>query len=305
MVILVLGAGGFIGRNLVGALQRKGHQVRALSRNPQKAQGSLPGNTDIRQWNGSSVDILLSHLQGVDGVVNLVGENIAGGLWTKKKKAKLTESRVRTGRILSDAILRLEEPPEFLVQGSATGFYGPTTIGEKDETHGPGAGYLSELVQQWEASVSVLAESGVRLAYARTGIVLGPEGGMLQKLLLPFSFYAGTILGNGRQYLSWIHITDEVEALCHLIENQGSSGAYNLTSPQPVTMKEMVSLISKITGRPAFLKVPDLFLRMAMGQMARETILADQKILPSRLLKEGFIFHYPSPAGALKNLLGK
>jgi uncharacterized protein (TIGR01777 family) len=305
MVILVLGASGFIGRNLVRALLEKGHHLRAVSRNPQNAKKSLPGNIEVFRWDGSSVEGMVASLHGVDGLVNLAGENIAGGLWTKKKKARLTSSRVSTGRIISDAILRLDERPAFLVQGSATGYYGPVTAGETDESHGPGTGFLAELVQQWEASVSVLSESGLRLAYARTGIVMGPEGGMLQKLMLPFSFYSGTTLGNGRQHLSWIHIHDEVEALCHLIGNPESSGAYNLTSPQPVTMRDLVKRISEITGKPAFLKIPDVILKTAMGQMASETILSDQVILPSRLIREGFKFKFTSPADALIDLLRK
>ena len=217
----------------------------------------------------------------------------------------MTSSRIETGRILTEAILQMTVKPSFLLQGSATGFYGPQSFGPVDEKRGSGSGFLAELVQQWESSVSLLAEAGLRVVYLRSGVVLDPRGGMLERLLKPFDFYAGTILGNGKQLISWIHLQDEVNAIAFLVENPSSSGPYNLTSPAPATMKEMVKEIARITRKPAFLNAPAFLLQAFLGQMAKETILASQQVLPSRLLAEGYRFNYDELGSALQDLLRK
>ena len=305
MKILVIGATGFIGRHLFKELISEGHQVVGISRNPEAARKVLGQDAHIHQWDGFSEPVLVKALEGVDGIANLAGENIAKGPWTKKRKMALLSSRAGTGKILAAALFQMPARPSFLIQASATGYYGPQTAVPVDETEGPGRGFLSELNQQWESSVYTLKEAGMRVVYIRTGIVLGAGGGLLKQLLLPFRFYAGTIPGSGRQYLSWIHLTDEVRAIMHLINHPESAGPYNLTSPNPSTMAAMIHEIAQITGKPAWMKVPGFALRFSLGQMAEETVLASQQILPSRLLSEGFRFSFPEIRPALKDLLSK
>jgi uncharacterized protein len=305
MKILVIGATGFIGRHLFKELVSEGHHAVGISRNPEAARDILGMDSDIHQWDGISEPTLVKALEGVDGIANLAGESIAKGRWTKKRKMALLSSRAGTGKTLAAALLQMPARPSFLIQASATGYYGPQTTDPVDETAGPGTGFLSELNQQWESSVHTLKEAGMRVMYIRTGIVLGADGGLLKQLLLPFSFYAGTTLGSGRQYLSWIHLMDEVRAIMHLINNPESEGPYNLTSPKPMTMAALIHEIAEITGKPAWLKVPGFALRFSLGQMAEETVLASQQILPSRLLSEGFRFNFPEIGPALKDLLSK
>lgn len=305
MKILIIGATGLIGTKLTQALAEKGAAVMVTSRNPEKAKAKFDSRIEVRGWDGRDVARLKSILQGIDGLVNLAGESIAGGLWTGKRKKRLEASRVHTGRSITDAILQLDEKPAFLIQGSATGFYGPGVTSPADETAPCGTGYLAGLTRQWEDSVALLSEAGLRVAYLRTGIVMHPDGGMLPKMTLPFRFYAGTILGNGRQSLSWIHLGDHVRAVLHLIDNEKSSGPYNLVSPNAVTMQQFIAGLSRTLGRPAWLKVPAMFLEAAMGRMASETILASQVIVPAKLMSEGFRFDFPHIGPALEDLIKK
>jgi uncharacterized protein (TIGR01777 family) len=172
-----------------------------------------------------------------------------------------------------------------------------------DEESGPGAGFLADLVSRWEAVVAPVIETGIRTVILRSGIVLGTSGGMMPKLLQPFRFYTGTVPGNGRQWISWIHIRDHVAAIRFLSESPAASGPYNLVTDAPVTMGDLVRKISEETGRPAWLKIPPILLKAGMGEMARETILASQRVRPAKLQEHGFAFRYPEIGGAIHDLL--
>jgi hypothetical protein len=303
MKILVVGISGFIGRELARELVATGHTVTGLSRSPEKAKALSGPGVEIRAWDGLSVDSLVPLLEGMDGVVNLAGENIAAGPWTKSRKQQLAGSRVGTGRALADALLQISDKPAFLVQGSGIGFYGPNPSGTVDEESGPGKGFLADLVSRWESVVAPVAEAGIRTVIIRSGIVLGNSGGMIPKLLRPFHFYAGAVPGSGRQWISWIHIRDHVAALRYLAESPTSSGPFNLVTDAPVSMGDLVRKISDETGRPAWLKIPPILLRAGMGEMARETILASQHVRPARLQEKGFTFRYPEIGQAIHDLL--
>lgn len=303
MKILIIGATGFIGRKLAEELASAGHEVTGLSRNPRVEGQQLQGGGLLSHWDGKSLATLKDHLKDKSGVVNLAGENIGSAIWTKSRKKKLSESRTGTGRLLSDAILMLENKPAFLVQASASGFYGYRTNEWADENSPKGDGFLAELTMLWESSVADLHPVGVRTVFIRTGIVLGKNGGIMKKLLLPFRFYAGTILGSGNQWVSWIHIDDLVRAIHFLIQNPQSSGPYNLVSPMPVTMAVLVKEIAKATGKPIWMKIPGWLLKTLLGEMATETVLASQRITPLKLQKEGFQFKYPSIDQAIDSLL--
>jgi hypothetical protein len=246
---------------------------------------------------------LSAHLAGIDAIVNLAGENIASGRWTRRRKKQIKESRVKTGQLLCDAIRLSASKPGILVQASATGYYGTTVEIPVDEDQPAGTGFLAELTREWESSVSAAGKLVTRTVIIRTGLVLGKDEGLLKKMLIPFRLYSGTIPGSGRQWISWIHIRDEVGAICFLLENLDCSGPYNLTAPHPVTMKSFIVSLSEAINRPAWLKVPGILLKAAMGEMAAETVLSSQNILPGKLLQKGFIFEFPHLPEALKNLL--
>jgi len=305
MKILIIGATGLIGRKLAQELASAGHEVTGLSRNP-GLSGQRPGpGIILSYWDGKSPEVLKDILYNQNGIINLAGESIAGGLWTERRKKILVSSRVGVGNILSEVILGMENKPLFLIQGSASGYYGKWAESIPDENAPKGEGFLADLTSRWELSVSMLEAAGVRTVFIRTGVVLDKAGGMLKQLILPFKYYGGTTPGSGRQWVSWIHIEDQVRAICFLVANPGSHGPYNLVSPAPVTMMELVREISKATGRPAWMKIPGGILKLALGEMASETILSSQRILPFKLQNEGFIFKYPSADQAIQSLLSK
>lgn len=303
MRVLVIGATGFIGRMLVSELHHAGHHVIAVSRNKNTAESILGKKTKIVEWDGHSRTGLARHLGGVDAVVNLAGESIASGRWTKERKKKVINSRVRTSRLIVENINFAAEKPSVFIQGSAIGYYGTPVSEPADESVKPGHGFMAELVSEWEAAVKPLEDEVSRLVVVRTGLVLGKDGGILEKMLLPFRFYAGSVLGSGKQYMSWIHIRDEVRAIRFLLEHEECEGVYNLTAPNPVIMDTFMNTIGSILKKPVWFKVPSILLKMLLGQMADETILASQNILPGRLLKEGFRFDFEQLEPALKDLL--
>jgi hypothetical protein len=303
MRVLIVGATGFIGRELVKELTAAGHMVIGVSRNTANAKKILGNQAEILEWDGKSSASLAGHLAGIEAVINLAGENIAAGRWTAARKKKITESRVKTGQVLTEAIKLAVCKPAVLIQGSAIGYYGTPVDLPAGENQAAGTGFIAELTKNWESSVAATGKMIPRIVFIRTGLVLGKEGGLMGKMLLPFRFYSGTVIGSGRQWMSWIHLTDEVRAIRFLLENDSSTGPYNLTAPDPVRMKDFIGAIAETIGKPAWLKVPEWFLRIALGEMAGETILSSQNIYPGKLLQEGFIFEYPLLGPALKSLL--
>jgi uncharacterized protein len=303
MRILIIGATGFIGRELIKELANAGHQPVAVSRNAGKAREILGSQAEIAEWDGMLPDGLARHIANAEGIVNLAGKNLASGRWTVRRKKQITESRVRTGRLLADAIRISASKPTVLVQASAMGFYGTPVEKPAFEDHPAGTGFLAELTRDWESSVSDAGLFVQRIVIIRTGLVLSENGGLLKKILLPFQFYSGAVIGSGTQWLSWIHILDEVRAIRFLIENEKSEGPYNLTAPEPVKMKSFINAISETLGKPAWMHVPGIFLKAVLGAMAEETVLSSQNIYPHKLLKEGYKFEYPHLSDALRNLL--
>jgi uncharacterized protein len=303
--ILIIGATGFIGRELMKELEKAGHQPVAVSRNARKAREILGNQAEIVEWDGFSPAELAEHIAATEAIVNLAGENIVSGRWTSRRKKQITESRISTSRSMIEAIRLSVVKPEVLIQGSAIGYYGTPVEMPFDERQPAGTGFIAELTSAWESSVAQASSMIPRIVLIRTGLVLGKEGGLLKKMILPFKFYCGTVIGSGKQWMSWIHINDEVRAIRFLLESRNSSGPYNLTSPGPVTMKSFIITIGKTIGRPAWFKVPGIFIKASLGEMARETVLSSQNIFPGKLLKEGFEFEYPNFTEALKSLLTK
>ncbi|MBN8219074.1 MAG: TIGR01777 family oxidoreductase, partial [Spirochaetes bacterium] len=251
-----------------------------------------------------------SLVDGAEAVVNLAGESIAGESlgaialrrWTRGVKNRILQSRLDAGRAVTEAISAARVKPRTLLQASAIGYYGSRGDGELTEASGPGDGFTAQVCRAWEASTQAVEGLGVRRAVLRTGVVLAPEGGVLPLMALPFRFFAGGPLGDGRQFLPWIHLADEVAAIRHLLESPDASGPYNLSSPQPVSNDVFSRTLGHALHRPSCLRTPALLLRAALGEKS-EIVLASVRVLPRRLLDDGFTFAYPDPQGALGDLL--
>ncbi|QJB55905.1 TIGR01777 family oxidoreductase [Pseudodesulfovibrio sp. zrk46] len=300
MRAIIAGGTGFIGKALVAELKANDWEIVVLSRSPGKVAEVFGSGVIGMRWdNGDWPDML-----GADSViVNLAGENIAAGRWTATRKKRILESRVKAGEQLVKAVKLGDTLPAAIIQGSAVGYYGPHGNNPIDEDTPSGTGYLAEVARQWEDSTKELEAMGVRRAIIRTGMVLG-NGGALERLLPPFRFFVGGPPGDGFQGVSWIHIDDEVGAIRFLMENDSTSGAYNLTAPTPVRFRKFAHILGDTLNRPYKLRVPAAIMRLLLGEMADEVILSGQLALPKRLEEAGYQFKYPSLEGALGNLLG-
>lgn len=297
MKVLVSGSSGLIGSALVPALRQAGHQVVRLVRR-------RPEPPDEFFWLPDAGQLDRSALEGVDAVVHLAGETI-GKRWTSSAKERIRASRIEGARLLTEAMREMGTPPRVFVSASAVGYYGDRGSEILDENEAPGRGFLAEVCKDWEAATRPAVERGVRVVNARTGIVLSGRGGALKAMLPLFQLGLGGVLGDGRQYMSWIAIDDVVRGYLHLLEDSGLSGPVNLTSPNPVTNAEFTQTLAKVLGRPAFLRIPAQVLTLPLGEMAQETLLASQRAIPRRLLERGFQFQYPELEGALRHVLGR
>jgi hypothetical protein len=298
---IIAGGTGFIGRELVRELREHGWEILILSRNPGKVAAVFENGGVIGMpWdNGDWPDVL-----GPDtAIVNLAGENIAGGRWTRKRKQRILQSRIRAGERINQAVEQAGKAPGVLIQGSAVGYYGPRGTTPINEYAESGSGFLADVARRWEASTSILEEKGTRRCIIRTGMVLG-HGGALGRMLPSFRYYLGGPPGTGLQGVSWIHIRDEVRAIRFLMENPETSGPYNLCAPNPVDFAKFAHVLGTVLGRPYKTPVPPFVLRLLFGQMADEVLLSGQLVLPERLAKAGFTFRYPDLAEALRDLVG-
>ncbi len=304
MRIIITGGTGLIGAALTRSLLGDGHEVIVLSRNPAKHKGGPEGQTLV-QWDGRSAAGWGEHANGADAIVNLAGEGIADGRWSQTRRKRILQSRLDAATAVMGAMTAATEKPRVLVQGSAVGYYGPRKAERIAEEMSPGTDWLSHVVWEWENATAAASRLGVRRAVARTGVVFSPKGGAFPKMKLPFDLvFAGGPLGSGDQYVPWIHIEDEVRALRFLIENPSAEGAYNLSAPNPVTYKEFASAMGEVMGRTSFMPAPGFALKAVLGDMA-SILLTGQRVVPTRLLEQGFTFNYPDLEAALRNILNK
>ena len=241
---------------------------------------------------------------GCDTVVHLAGENIAGR-WTPAKKRKIHESRKRGTQTLCDALAPMAKRPRVLVCASAIGIYGDRGeewITEESET---GRGFLADVCRDWEAATESAARAGVRVVNLRIGVVLSPRGGALGKTLLPFKLGVGGVVGDGRQYWSWIEIDDLVAVILHALTDERLGGPVNTVAPNPVTNREYTKTLGRVLRRPTMLPLPAFVARLAFGEMADAVLLAGARVQPKRLQAAGYRFRFPQLEGALRHLLGK
>jgi len=299
--VLVTGASGLIGSALCDALLRRGEEVVALSRDPSKARERQPGAA-WHAWEPTLERPPAEAFSGVDGVVHLVGEKI-DQRWTEEAKARIMETRRAGTRNLVGAIAGLQGRPAVLVSQSAVGYYGDRGEAVLDETAGPGESFDSEVVQEWEKAAEEVRASGVRLAIARTGQVLDRRGGLLGQLLLPFKLGLGGPIAGGEQYLSWIHVEDEIGILLWALDNEAVSGVVNATSPNPATNREFSKALGRALGRPALAPVPGFVLDLKFGREFGQVLRGGQRVVPKRALELGYSFQHPQLDGALRDLL--
>lgn len=291
--ILITGGTGFIGQVLCQELITEGHSLTVLSRQPAHNVQSVCGRVepvhDLEQLRGR---------EGFNVVINLAGEGIADKRWSQARKQELVDSRVALTNRLVDVIRSWETLPAVLVSGSAVGFYGDQGSQRVTEDTPPHDEFTHRMCSDWEQAALRLEPAGVRVCLSRTGIVAGPGGGFLQRMLLPFKLGLGGRLGSGEQYMPWVHRDDVVAALIWMMETDTASGAYNVVSPNPVTNRQFTRCLAGVLGRPAIFPAPAPVLKIALGEMSR-LLLTGQMAVPERLEAEGFRFRFPDLSPAL------
>jgi hypothetical protein len=289
-VIAIAGSSGLIGSALVYALRATDRRVLRIVRR-------APSNTDEVFWNPDTGEFDSSALAGVDAAVNLCGVNVGEKRWSGAFKQCLRDSRIGPTEVLSAAVVEAGVPT--LINASAVGYYGDTRGRIADEAAPAGEGFMAQLCEDWEAATAFAQHDGTRVVQVRTGLVLAPSGGILGRIRPLFSFGLGARLGNGRQYMPWISLEDEVRALLFAISHDDVSGPVNLTGPAPVTNAEFTAALGRTVNRPTPLVVPGFALRTLLGEFAEEGLLGGQRAIPAALERAGFVFHHNTIGEAL------
>jgi len=296
MKILISGSSGLIGSALLAYLEAQGHTIIRLVRDKSK-EGVF--------WDPKQGIIDLPADADIDAVINLSGENIGDGRWTKQKKEKILSSRIDSTLLLARTVAHLNPHPRVFLSSSGIGIYGDCGIVVVEETSPAGAGFLVDVSRKWEAAALPAQEVGIRVAYLRISLVLSREGGIVRRLLPLFKAGLGAVLGSGKQYMSWIAIDDLIAAINHILCNEFLSGPVNLCAPNPVRNGEFTKTLNHVLKRPTLFRIPSFILRAALGEMANEEIFCSTRAIPKKLLSSGFEFKHPGIEEALLHVLGQ
>ena len=293
--ILISGASGLIGTGLVPTLEARGFSITRLLRRRRSGDNNV-------EWDPNN-PLRPELVSGFDAVIHLAGEPVMG-LWTNAKRARISNSRVLSTRYLSEALAKTPQPPRVFISGSATGYYGDRGDEVLREDSPSGEGFLPEVCRQWEGATKPAEDTRIRTVHIRTGIVLSAEGGALRAMLPSFKTGLGGKIGSGRQWMSWIHMQDQIGAMHHILDHELVQGPVNLVTPSPVRNSEFTETLAKVLSRPAVFGVPAFALRIILGKMAKELLLASQRVEPAKLIGSGYQFKYQDLPGALQNILG-
>ena len=297
MKIVISGASGLIGTQLVAKLSSNGHEVVRLVRRSSKA-GEI-------QWNPKSGTLDAAALEGTDAVIHLSGAGIGDKRWTDGYRKEILDSRTATTALLANTMASLSRKPSVFLSGSAIGIYGARNDEQLTEVSTHGTGFLAEVCEQWEAAAKPAVDAGIRTVYLRTGIVLSPKGGALKKLLPLFKLGVGGKFGNGKQWQSWISIDDEIGAIEYLL-TANVSGAVNLTAPNPVTNAEFTKVLASVLKRPAIVPVPTFAPKILLGgELADALLFTGQRVIPAALNASGYTFKHTTLESALRSLLSQ
>lgn len=288
-----------LGSAIIPHLESRGHRVLQLVRREVKDP-----QREIR-WSPSGGTIDTAAMEGVEVVINLSGENLGSGLWSKERKARILNSRIDSTSLLATTMAATEPKPKLLLSASAVGYYGNTGESVVDERSPSGDTFLAEVCRQWEAATSAAAEAGIRVVKFRLGVVLSTAGGMIQKVLPLFKLGLGGKLGDGRQYISWVTPEDVARGMEFFISHESIAGPINLATPGPVTNAEFTDALGRALHRPTWLRAPEFMLRAVMGQMADEMLLASNRAIPGKLAEAGFKFKHPVIREALAAVLAR
>lgn len=292
------GATGLIGTALVRSLEADGHRVRRVTRSADAGPGTV-------RWDPDRGELDAAALAGIDAAVHLAGEGVAEHRWTDEHKQRVLDSRVKSTALLATTMAGLDPRPRVLVSGSGVHFYGDRGDEVLTEDSEPGGGFLSGVVRRWEAAAAPAEEAGIRVARIRTSLVLSGSGGSLRPMLLLFRLGLGGRLGSGRQWWSWISLTDEVGAIRFLLDHD-VAGPVNLAAPEPVTNAEFTRVLARVLRRPAVVPVPRFGPAIVLGREAAEELaFYSQRVLPRRLEAAGFRFAHPTLEQALRAELGR
>jgi uncharacterized protein (TIGR01777 family) len=296
--IAISGATGLLGTALAAFLSTAGHEVLRLVR-------STPTGPDEVLWDTEKGVLEPQKIEGIDAVVHLAGANIAGGRWSTARKAEIRRSRKEGTARLIESLTGLESPPKHFLCASAIGYYGETGTQQVDETDGPGEGFLTEVCEEWEAAADQAITFADRVLKLRFGVILSPSGGALAKMLPPFRFGAGGVIGSGKQFMSWISLDDAVAAVLHCLATPSLEGAVDIVSPNACTNRDFTKILGRVLRRPTIAPLPSPAVKLLFGEMGEAMLLGSTRVAPTRLLETGFRFSYGALEQTLRHILGR
>lgn len=297
MNILITGSSGLIGTALHDSLTKSGHTIYNMDRHQySKSPFYWQPDEDIISFDDSI---------SIDAVINLAGSNISDGRWTKAKKKIIFDSRIDSTTLLSNYLSKLTSPPKVFISASAIGFYGDTADERADENHTVGSDFLAHVAQKWEEATQSAVDAGIRTVNLRTGIVLSPNGGALNKMLTPFKLALGGVIGNGQQYMSWISLAEVCRIIEFILKTESINGPVNIVSPTPVTNYEFTKSLGKALSRPTLFPMPAFVAKLIFGEMADALLLSSIRVQPSKLINSGYEFIDKDLANTFSTMLKK